>query len=87
MKDLDSRLRTLARAEETPLPEGFEARLGETLSALPERRVKKRGRTALTGYFFSSRSLRSAHFLYKKRRTRRSGRGAPPVVQRFLNSL
>ena len=38
MKDLDSRLRTLARAEETPLPEGFEARLGETLSALPERR-------------------------------------------------
>ena len=38
MKELDSRLRTLAQAEETPLPEGFEVRLEETLSALPERR-------------------------------------------------
>ena len=42
MKELDHKLRALAQAEETPLPEDFEARLGETLSALPEGQRSRR---------------------------------------------
>ena len=48
MNDLDTRLRSLARAEETPLPEGMEERLRETLASLPEGgRAKRPLRTAI----------------------------------------
>ena len=49
MKHLDEKLRQMARAEDTPVPEGFDERLEERLSSLPggRRRLSRGVRTAL----------------------------------------
>lgn len=43
MTDVDSRLRELARAEDTPAPEGFDERLRARLETLPEKGRRPRG--------------------------------------------
>ena len=62
MTDVDSRLRELARAEDTPAPEGFDERLRARLETLPEKGRRPRGvklaliaacAIKIVGYYFA----------------------------------